>query len=223
MIKFLLKKLERRKIKRTFREYGFEIKEFILPEEGLVRYAQWLNPLEGLKTISQGNVNFFKMFIKKGDFAIDIGAHSGDTTIPMALAAGKEGLILALDPNMIVYKILEQNTKLNGGKTNIIPLCAAATKEDGEFFFHSSEATFNNGGISDSKKSPHGKFSLGSRIHGVNIERYINSKLKNYVNKLSFIKIDTEGHDLAIIQSIPELLSKNRPVIIAECFKKTTK
>ena len=53
-------------------------------------------------------VDFYKKCIKKGDFVIDIGANVGDTTVPMAIAAGAEGLTLGFDPNPYVYKILEK-------------------------------------------------------------------------------------------------------------------
>lgn len=31
---------------------------------------------------------------------IDIGAHTGDTTLPMGLATGSEGLVLAIEPKL---------------------------------------------------------------------------------------------------------------------------
>jgi FkbM family methyltransferase len=51
-------------------------------------------------------VDFYQRFLTKGAVAIDIGAHTGDTTVPMALAAGNTGLVLAFEPNQYVYKIL---------------------------------------------------------------------------------------------------------------------
>jgi FkbM family methyltransferase len=39
---------------------------------------------------------------------IDIGTYTGDTTVPMALAVGKGGIVLGLEPNQYVYKILEK-------------------------------------------------------------------------------------------------------------------
>ncbi|RRB02774.1 hypothetical protein [Larkinella rosea] len=43
----------------------------------------------------------------------------GDTT--MAFAVGKTGLVLAFDPNPLVFKILEKNASLNKDQTNIEP------------------------------------------------------------------------------------------------------
>jgi tRNA G37 N-methylase Trm5 len=34
-------------------------------------------------------------------------------TIPMALAAGKEGKVVTFDPNPYVFEILKKNTSLN--------------------------------------------------------------------------------------------------------------
>jgi hypothetical protein len=40
MISFIKRKLERAKLKRTFQEYGYNLKEFSLKEHGIVHYAQ---------------------------------------------------------------------------------------------------------------------------------------------------------------------------------------
>jgi hypothetical protein len=43
------------------------------------------------------------------------------------------------------------------------------------------------------------------------------------LDKLSFIKIDTEGYDKDIIRSISALIKKYKPYLITECFKQLTK
>lgn len=223
MINFLKKILEKRKIKRTFKEYGYKVRSFSLREEGEVKFARWLNPAEQPKEMSQSKVDFFKKFIKKESLAIDIGAHIGDTTIPMAIAAGKEGLVLALDPNPYVFKILEVNSSLNKDKARIIPLCFAATDADGEFYYNSSEATFNNGGISEIKSKKHGRYSLNQKIKGINLENYLRKNYRDLLPNLSLIKIDAEGYDKEVLKSISKLIEEFKPSIIVECFSKLTK
>ena len=85
-------------------------------------------------------------FFSPGDVAIDIGAHSGDSTIPIALAVGKLGCVLALEPNRYVFAVLKKNSELNTAKTHIIPLMFAATPEDAEMEFQYSDSGFCNGG-----------------------------------------------------------------------------
>jgi len=223
MFEFIKKNREKRRLKTTFKEYGFEITEFLLPEFGSVKFARWQNPFEAEKIISQSQVNFYKRFLKKGDLVIDIGAHVGDTTLPMALAVGREGTTLAFDPNPYVFKILKENSELNKSMTNILPLNFAITATDGFFFFNSSEATFNNGGISSSQKNHNGKYGLPEKVRGINLEKYLEANFSEILPRLSLIKVDAEGYDIEILRSISSLIVKYRPHLIFECFKQLSK
>lgn len=220
LLHYIKKKIDKAKAKRTFKKYGFSIKEFNVADFGKVKFAQWQNPLEQEKQVTASQVNFFRKFINSGDFVIDIGAHTGDTTIPMGLAAGVNGLVLALDPNPYIFEILTANINLNKEFANIVAINAAATKEDGTFFYASSEASFNNGGISTDEKNEHGKFVMQQKVKGINLLQHINQNTEYKGKKLSFIKIDTEGHDVIVIDSIFDLLKSARPVLVFECFEK---
>ncbi len=222
MLDYLKKSFARKKARRYFEEYSPILDTFDLSTEGTIHFANWSNPLVTPKTITQQEVNFFKKFIPKGSLCIDIGTNIGDTTVPMALAAGKTGTTLGFDPNPHVFKILEENVKLNPDKTNIIPYPYAITKEEGEFTYASSEASFGNGGISNEIVAEQGAFQLPQKIKGVVLEDFL---LKNYPDllpHLSFIKVDVEGADKEVIRSIGGLLKKYKPVLVAECFMRAT-
>ena len=73
-------------------EYGFNVVGFDLPEYGRIEYAQWLHPQEEAKKITGENVTELRNYIKPGDVAIDIGAHTGDTTIPIATPPARQRL-----------------------------------------------------------------------------------------------------------------------------------
>lgn len=222
MFEYLKKSLARKKARRQFQEYPHVIDTFSLAEEGEIQFANWVNPLVNPKTISQAEVNFFKKFIPKGSLCIDIGTNIGDTTVPMALAAGKNGTTIGFDPNPHVFKILEVNTSLNTDKTNIIPLPYAITKDEGEFFYSSSEASFGNGGISNEIVEDQGSFQLPQKIKGINLEKYLKTSYAGLLPKLSFIKVDVEGADKEVIRSISDLIRQFKPVLVAECFTKAT-
>lgn len=223
MISYLKRKLEKWKTKTTFREYGHKVETYQLPKDGKIDFAVWLNPLEKPKKITQGGVDFFRKFIKEGDLVIDIGTHMGDTTVPMGLATGPKGLVLGFDPNPHVFKIFTVNASLNKDKVNIRPLPYAITNEDGEFFFTSSEASFNNGGIERSETNRHGNFTLNQKVKGINLEKYLKENLSDKLPKLSFIKVDTEGYDKTVLESIAGLLQSQKPTVVAECFGKLSK
>ncbi len=218
MINYFKKSLARKRARRITREYPPIISRVELAGDGPIDFANWSNPLVKSFILTQSTIDFFRKFIKEGDLVIDIGANIGDTTVPMALAAGKAGLTLGFDPNPYVFKILEANAALNKDKTNIVPLRYAISKDEDEFYFVSSEASFGNGGISTTKDSIHGKFVAPEKIKGVDLTHLLQREYANYLNKLSFIKIDTEGYDKEIIKSIRGLIQQFKPTIIAESF-----
>ncbi|MEO7960247.1 MAG: FkbM family methyltransferase [Ginsengibacter sp.] len=222
ILNYFKESFRRKKARRFTREYAAKIDTFELKDEGKIDFANWDNPLAPPRIVSQDMVDFFRKFIERGDLVIDIGANIGDTTVPMALAAGHSGVTLGFDPNPYVYKILEKNASLNKDKQNIVPLLYAISKEDEDFYYVSSEASFANGGISPTADSIHGKFVYPSKIKGVNLLTFLETNYSQYLQNFSFIKIDTEGYDKEIIKSIPELIDKYKPTIVAESFGKST-
>lgn len=218
----LFDRFKKKFAKKVFKHYGYKLVEFDLKEEGKIQFAQWLHEGELPVVIHQSTVDFYKQFINEGSLVIDIGAHTGDTTVPMALAAGKTGLTLGLEPNPHVYHVLEVNATLNREKTNIIPLNFAATVNDGEFTFASGDASFNNGGIigfsSNIKKNIRHTF----QVQGKNLENFLKLEYASWLSKLALIKIDAEGYDKEILKTMSIIIDNYKPVIITECFKHLT-
>ncbi len=222
MINYLNTKWQQHKARKIFKEYEFKTVAFNLAQEGSVQYAQWLHPGEFGNKVTQENVNFYKQIINKGDFIIDIGANEGDTTVPMALAAGAEGTTLAFEPNPHVFKVLKANASFNQEKTNIIPINIAATAQDGEFTFGSGDPSYGNGGIVGFTHNKKRNTRYTFKVQGKNLEHYLNKEYAQLLPRLSFIKIDAEGYDKEIIKTIPTIIQKYRPHLIAECFGPAT-
>ena len=221
---YLKDSFARKKARRVFQNFGYRIDSFQLKDEGKVDYANWLNPLLQPKKVTQEEVDFFKSIIRKDSLVIDIGANTGDLTVPIALATGNKGMVLALDPNTQVFAVLAANANLNKEKTNIVPLQFAATETDGEFYFASSEATFSNGGlINDTNDSAHGKFKLKDKVRGMHLETYLRKHFAEWIPNISFIKVDTEGNDLSVLKTVENIIADYKPSVVAEIFPTLTK
>jgi FkbM family methyltransferase len=219
---FMARKIEKVKSKSSLHEYGFEVKTFNLSQEGPVDYARWMHPYEQPKSVTQEMVNFFRQYSKTGGLAIDIGAHTGDTTVPMALAVGPKGTVLGLEPNPYVYKILLKNSELNKSKTRIVPLNFAATDHEGEFEFNYSDASYCNGGFFQSLQNQKHGHSHVLKVQGKNLEAFLLESYNEIVGDLCLIKVDAEGYDKEIIKSLKGLINKYKPNIISECNKNLT-
>lgn len=215
-----LSRLFKRREKVPFAEWGSQVAMFDLPGDGPVEYAQWLHPYETTKSIEQGEIDGLRRFIRPGDFAIDIGAHTGDTTVPMALAAGKQGCVLGLEPNPYVFKILKENAGLNLDKTHIVPKCLAATEYDGNFVFHYSDASYCNGGFRSQQRWPLFRRKHALTVKGRVLANLLREDFTDWLPKLSYVKVDAEGYDCTILKSIMPILLETRPVIRTEVFRK---
>jgi FkbM family methyltransferase len=202
------------------RTYDCDIKTFELERDGQVKFAQWLHPYEKEKAITQSEVDSLRGFLKEGDVALDIGAHSGDSTIPIALALGKSGSVLAFEPNPYVYEVLKTNARLNETKTTILPFCYAATPEDGSFEFkYSDEGYCNGGSFQGISQLLHGH-AFRLQVQGRNLQNLMRREYPELIPKLRYIKIDTEGYDLVVLQSLSDLIAEQRPYLKVEVYKR---
>lgn len=202
--------------------YGFDVVSFQLPGDGEIQYARWRHPREATRKISQGSIDGIRKFLKPGDVAIDIGAHTGDSTIPIALAVGKDGCVLALEPNRYVFPVLEKNSTLNSSMTNIVPLMFAATPSDGEISFEYSDPGFSNGGrhIGVSKWLHTHAFKLN--VTGRNLDNYLRTEQSELLPRIKYIKIDAEGFDFEIVKSISGFIKEFKPYLKVEVFSWVT-
>lgn len=208
-------------IKPKTREYGFDIIKAQLPVDGDLSLAQWQHPKAGKIGVDQGEVSELRTFLRPGDVAIDIGAYTGDTAVPMALAVGKMGRVLALEPNRYVFKVLAKNAELIGPKGNIIPLPFAATPIDSQMEFEYSDSGFCNGGFHEGiSQWKHGHvYKLA--VEGKNLANYLKQHYSELISSIRYIKVDAEGFDLAVLESIAEIIEKQKPYIRVEIFKHT--
>ena len=200
--------------------YGFVIEAHDLTREGRLEIARWLHP--GAPTVApaqlQAAVDQLRSFLRPGDVAIDIGAHTGDTTLPIALAVGPSGLVLALEPNSYVFPVLAQNARLNPGKARILPLRFAAMRADGFYEFQYGERGYSNGGYHEGmSKWQHGSaFKL--QVEGRNLQALLAREHPDVISRLRFIKVDAEGFDLAILETLEDLIRDRRPHLQVEMF-----
>jgi FkbM family methyltransferase len=201
------------------REYPYAIETFLLPADGEVRLARWLHPGETSKSVTQESIDALRSFLSTGDVAIDIGAHTGDSTVPMALAVGPGGSVFALEPNPYVFKVLAVNAGLNPSRTHIVPLMFAAMPADGEFEFEYSDSGYCNGGFHQGiSRWAHGHFSK-LRVAGRNLAAYLRVHAPEALPRIRYVKIDTEGYDRAVVQSIADLIMVVRPFIKTEIYR----
>lgn len=160
-------------------------------------------------------VNIFQRFIFPGDVALDIGAYDGDTTLPIAHLCGKFGKTYAFECGEAFCSKLSVNAGFNP-HLNIELIPAALMPESGIHTFLYCPTDYNGG--HHSTNSWVGTYTVPRLVRGISFEDF--SKGKD-LSKLSFIKVDAEGHDFHILWSFKDFIKTVKPVIHAEWFPQT--
>ncbi|WP_136618583.1 MULTISPECIES: FkbM family methyltransferase [Mesorhizobium] len=198
------------------RVYGHSIQTIDLPKDGRIEFARWKNPRGEDLNLAQSDLDDLRTFLSDGDVAVDVGAQVGDSTVPIALACGPQGLVLAFEPNPFTFAILGANAALNPTKLNIFPIPYAATPEDGSFVFDYGNPGFDNGGNhAGVSRWKHGS-AFSVPVEGRRIEPLIRARLGDRIKRLRYIKTDVESHDLSVLVSISSLIDECRPYIKSE-------
>ena len=197
------------------REYGYQIESCELGGATL-RYARWLHPKAEPRLPDDRDLALARSLLGVGDTAIDIGAHAGDTTIPMAVAVGATGTVFAFEPNPYVFKVLAVNAQLNHGRLRVVAYPFAAMERDGEAEFAYGDPGFCNGGFEGGRRPWQMRAFFRVKVQGRDIAALLRREHPQALARLRHVKIDTEGHDFAVFRSIRGLLAPTRPSLRTE-------
>ena len=211
-----IRKVEKVEVKDADTNYG----QFI--------YAEWNHPLELSRNwvtyaLYQLKTERWGQYILPGTIAIDIGAHSGDTTLPMALLTGSTGMVLAFEPNPYVYEILKFNQYLNRNSLNIEIVDLAIMEQEGTYEFTYSDSQCCNGGYYDLEewKAINPNVNV-IPVKGVNLAEFLQARFgqeyDSILKRLSFIKIDCEGYDKEVIKTLKPIIDVAKPALFVEWF-----
>lgn len=185
-----------------------------------IPWAHWAHPAnhepKDMGQVWGPMVEAWRPYIKPGDHCLDIGAYTGDTTVPMAVLAGPAGRVIAFEPNSAVFPTLQKNCiTLPNTCAQVIPVRLAADSFDNDVEFCYSDAEFCNGG----QLLPTRDYKIKHRIPQI----VRATDLRAFITPLTqFIKIDTEGNDHRILSHIATELKQWHPTIQAEVYPDLT-
>jgi hypothetical protein len=99
-----------------------------------------------------------------------------------------------------------------------VPLNFAAMRAEGEYEFQYGEPGFSNGGFHEGmSRWLHGS-AFTVRVRGRNLADVLRREYADLVPRIRFIKVDAEGFDLAILETLDGILREVRPHLQVEMF-----
>lgn len=172
---------------------------------------------------SYWNDYHYGKWIRPGMTCIDIGAHIGDTALPMIAAC--KATVLAIEPNTYMLPFLQKNCEANSHLGKFVIASEAVTNAETELTFGDHYNDMINGGVlddswdtgtADTVRNMTGKTITVQGLPFMDIcKKYLTDE---EIANIGFIKTDTEGHDIEIIRNMQDFLKTQRPVLLTEWF-----
>ena len=155
---------------------------------------------------------FYEAVLQPGSIAIDIGAHTGRHTVPMARAvhsSSSSGLIHAFEPLPQCESALFHRLKKEGLPAGIVKHYPyALSDKEGESGFVVAKDRLEESGLRE------------RQYNGPTEKEYIKVRMKRLddfsLGQASFIKIDCEGAEYWVLLGGAETISSARPVVSFE-------
>jgi len=150
----------------------------------------------------------FSYLLKPGDRCVDVGANVGVHTVRMGRLVGRDGAVIAIEPDPDVVRRTERNIALND-LGNVRVVNAAASERPGEMPLYRP-------GPSDTNRARaslhHHSYLTGSAttVPVVTVDDMCRGAA------VALIKIDVEGHEAAVVRGAAGTIAAHAPSVIFE-------
>jgi FkbM family methyltransferase len=172
----------------------------------LQKWENWLGPE------IQKNVDLVKLYLNKDDVFVDVGANTGLFTKMVLDEIGENFLSKVVLFEPIPYLFNECKNKFDTNKNIILNNFALSDKNEMTTILASNQ----NLGYNKIYKE-------GMEIHShekyeIQCVTFSDWAFKNKINKVNFVKIDAEGHDVNVIRGMFEWMKQTnqKPYILFE-------
>lgn len=156
--------------------------------------------------------DFYSGLLREGDICVDVGAHVGRHTLPLACCVGPRGRVLAFEPIPAIAAQLREKIEASASLSSFVELrqCALADTTGETDFVLVHEAPGYSG-----LRPRHYDSQVTTEIIRVDVRRL--DDLIGGISPVRFIKIDCEGAELCVVRGAKDLLARDRPVVSFEC------
>ena len=152
-----------------------------------------------------------RALLRAGDTFVDVGANLGQVTLFARRLVGDTGRVFACEPNPRPRARLAARL-LRNGLQDVEVLPVALSDSDGDGTLHEFDG--HSGWGSLVAQAPAGAVaSAAVAVQCVRGDRVLREQLDG---RPSWIKIDVEGHELAVLRGLAETIAAHRPMLVVE-------
>ncbi len=142
---------------------------------------------------------FPSQWLKPGMTAIDIGAHVGVYSLPMARAVGPSGRVVAYEPSRAIVELLKQSQELNDATCLSVVQAALSDRRRAGHLVHADCSELNR---------------LGETGEPVTVSCLDHEDLVQNWNTPDFVKIDAAGEEASILRGGNAFFTRHSPLVM---------
>ncbi len=149
--------------------------------------------------------------LAQDDIAVDVGANKGAYLRALSLAVPR-GRVIAFEPQPALAIYLRQICK-DAGFNNVLVECAGVSSKAGETTLYIPGGGETSPGASLEAAIEAREACRHIQVPVVTLDDYFSSQSQH----IGALKIDVEGHELAVIQGATRLIQQHAPTMVVEC------
>lgn len=156
---------------------------------------------------SELEAQYLRRLVPLGGVVLQAGAHIGSLTIPLALAIGPNGMLIAFEPQRLAYQCLVANVALQSLEHVVCENMAVGGAHGVAVIpHHDPYQHYNTGGVRINESAE------GEAVRVLTLDSYIDPP------RLDLIHADVESMEAEVIRGSEQLVRKHRPVLYVECI-----
>jgi FkbM family methyltransferase len=150
----------------------------------------------------------FALLVRPGDRCVDVGANVGVHTVRLARLAGRDGAVIAVEPEPGLVRRAQRNILLNN-LANVRLINAAASDCAGEMSLYRPDPEDTNRARASLLRHA---YLTGDTITVpvVTVDDVCGD------DRVTLIKIDVEGHEAAVVRGAARTIERDAPAVIFE-------
>ena len=200
------------------KEIEFFFKKFFFSQSYLLK-----NRLKrSIKNNEEHELKLIKNFILPDTDSIDIGVYRGVYSFLMSKFSQT---VHAFEPNPIIYKGLQKNLSKIIKNIKIYNYALSDKNENVELKVPIRNPNFNENNYEEYFKMGRATIHESNTIKNYKSYNIETKKLDDFKfsKKISFIKIDVEGHETEVIKGALNTIKMHKPILLVEIEEKHTK
>jgi FkbM family methyltransferase len=183
------------------------LQRYYLSKVRLYQRQEW-------RETTESDLQVIKHLVRPGDDVIDVGANFGFYTVYMSELVGPDGSVSSFEPIGRTFDLLAYNvTKLSLGNVRLFN--CAVSDQDGSATMGIPQFDSGNENYYQARLAGAELLQSFSRQVPVQLKK-LDSVFLGDSRKLTFIKIDVEGHELHAINGARRLISTFKPALLIE-------